>query len=80
MQPAERHEGRIVERLYAKRYTVDPGPTIAAKAHGLDAGRIGFERYFDIGRNRPVPRDCIENAANDRRSHQGRRAAADEDG
>src|SRR5208283_1059009 len=47
-----------------------------AKPFPLDTGRIGFERDLRALRDRPEPRDRIENGADGRRLHQGWRAAA----
>ena len=78
MHAAEFFQHAVVERLHAERHTVDAGRAITAKALRLDAGRIGFERDLDIGRDAPVFRDRIENGGDGRRLHQRRRAAAKE--
>ena len=60
---AERLERGIVERLDAERDAVDAGGAVAAKARGFDAGRVGFQRHLDIGRDAPGLRDGIEDRA-----------------
>ena len=79
VQPAQRFQRGIVERLHAERDAVDAGRAIAGKARGLDTGRVGLERDFGIGGNVPVLADRIENGADGLRLHQRRRAAAEED-
>ncbi len=54
MQPSQRFQRGIVERLHAERNPVDAGGAIAAKPRRLDAGRIGLQRNFGIGRDAPV--------------------------
>ena len=80
VQPAELLQRRIIERLHAERDAIDAGRAVAAKTRRLDAGRIGLERDFDVGRDRPVLADRIEDRADRRGLHQRRRAAAHEDG
>ena len=75
---AEFLEHAIIERLHAERHAVDARRAIATKALGFNAGRIGFERDLDVGCDRPVLRDRVENGRNGRRLHQRRRAAAKE--
>ena len=48
MQAGPAPSASIVERLHAERDAVDAGGAIAAKARRLDAGRIGFQRDFDV--------------------------------
>ncbi len=79
MQAPERAKRMIVKRLHAERHAVDAGSAVAAKARGFDAGRIGFEGDFGVGRDMPVPRHRIEHRGDGRRLHQRRRAAAEED-
>ncbi len=79
VQPAQRLQRGVVQRLHAERYPVDAGRAVTGKARGLDAGRVGLERDFDIGGDAPVLADRIENGADGLRLHQGRRAAAEED-
>ena len=79
MQPSQRLQRGIVQRLHAERDPVDAGCAIAGKARGLDAGGIGFQRHFGVGRDAPVPADRIQDRAHGLRLHQGRRAAAEED-
>ena len=80
VQPPERRKRRIVERLHAERHAIDPGRAKAAKALRLDAGRVGFERDLDVGGDRPVSCDGVEDRADGRGLHQRGRAAAEEDG
>ena len=68
VQPAEFLQRRIVERLHAERHAIDAGRAIAAKARRLDAGRIGLERDLDVGRDRPVLADRVEDRADGRRA------------
>jgi hypothetical protein len=63
VQPAKFFQHGVIKCLHAERDAVDAGRAIAAKARSLDAGRIGFQRHFDIGRDRPVLGDGFENAA-----------------
>ena len=78
VQAAELLQRDIVERLHAERDAVDAGGAIAAEARGLDAGRIGFQRHLDVGRDAPVLGDGVEDRLHRRRLHQRRRAAAEE--
>ena len=79
MQAPELGQRRVVERLHAERYAIDAGGAVAAETRRLDAGRIGFERHLDVGRDAPMPRDGIEHGGDRRRLHQRGRAAAEED-
>src|SRR3954447_20127197 len=79
MQASKRLQRRVVQRLYAERHAIDTGCAKTTKARGLDAGRIGFQRDLDVGRNAPMPADCIEDGADGVRLHQGWRAAAEKD-
>ena len=78
VQATEFLQRRVVERLHAERDAVDAGRAIAAKARGFDAGRIGFQRDFDVGRDRPVFADGVEDRLHRLGLHQRRRAAAEE--
>ena len=79
MHAAELRQRPIVQRLNAERHPVDPGGPVAAKARGLDAGRVGFERDLDIGRHGPMPGDGVEDRRHRCRLHQRGGAAAEED-
>ena len=79
VQSSERFQRGIVQRLDAERHPVDAGRAIAAKPRRLDAGRIGFQRHFDIGRDAPIFADRIEDRTDGLRLHQRRRAAAEKD-
>ena len=48
VQPSQRAQRRIVQRLHAERNPVDAGGAVAGKARRLDAGRIGFQRDLGI--------------------------------
>ena len=65
MQAAELLQRGIVERLHAERHAIDAGRAIAAEARRLDAGRIGLQRHFDVGRDRPVLADGVEDRRTD---------------
>ena len=80
MLPPELPERCIVQRLHPERDAIDTGRAESAKARRLDAGRVGFQRHFDIGSERPVARDRVEDRADGRRLHERGRAAAEEDG
>ena len=80
VQTAEFLQHRVVECLYAERDAIDAGRAIAAEAGGFDAGRIGFERDFDIRRDGPVLADSVEDRLHGLRLHQRRRAAAKKNG
>ena len=79
VQPAERFERGVVQRLHAERDAVDAGRAIAAKALGLDAGRIGLERDLGIGATVQCRAIASRIAADRRGLHQRGRAAAEED-
>ena len=79
VQPSQRLQRSIVERLHAERDAVDAGCAIAAKPRCLDAGRIGLQRHFDIGGDAPMLADRIQDGADGLRLHQRRRAAAEKD-
>ena len=79
VQAAQLFQRGIVECLHAERHAVDAGGAIAAEARCFHAGRIGFQRHLDVGRDAPVFADGIENGLHRRRLHQRRRAAAEED-
>ena len=63
VQPPEFFQRRIVERLHAERDAIDAGRPIAAKARRLDAGGIGLKRDLDIGSDRPMLADGVEDRA-----------------
>jgi len=77
MQTSQRLQRSVVERLHAERYPIDAGGAIAAKPRGFDAGGIGFQRDFHIGRHAPVFADRIQDGADGLRLHQRRCAAAE---
>ena len=79
MHSPERLETLIVERLHSKRKPIDAGRRVAGEALRLDGCRIGFERDLDIGIDTPKRGDAIEDRCDRLRSHQRRRAAAEED-
>ena len=79
VQPTERLQRGVIERLHAERDAVDAGCAIAAKPRRLDAGGIGLQRHFHLGRDAPVFSDGIEDRADGLRLHQRRRAAAEKD-
>src|ERR1700710_951065 len=79
MQASQRLQRRIVQRLNAERYAIDTGRAKPAKARGLDAGGIGFQRDFDVGCDAPMLADRIEDGADGVRLHQGWRGAAEKD-
>jgi hypothetical protein len=70
MQASQRLQRGVVQRLHAERHPVDAGGAIAGKARGLDAGRVGLQRDFDITGDAPVPADRIEDGAYGLRLHQ----------
>ncbi len=76
---AEGAQVRVVERLHADRDAVDAGVTVAAKAAGLDAGRVRLQRDLGVRLDRPARGDRLEDRADGGRRHQRRRAAAEED-
>ncbi len=77
MQPSQRLQRGVVQRLHAERYPVDAGRAVAAKPRGFDAGGIGFQRDFRIGCHAPVFADRIQDGADGLRLHQRRCAAAE---
>ena len=79
VQASQCLERGVVQRLHAERDAVDAGGAIAGKPRGLDAGRVGFQRDFNIGRDAPVPADRVQYRADGLRPHQRRRAAAEKD-
>ena len=79
VQPTQRLQRGVVQRLHAERDAVDAGCAIAAKPRCLDAGGIGLQRHFHLGRDAPVLSDRIEDGAYGLRLHQRRRAAAEKD-
>ncbi len=79
VQAAKRLQRSVIQRLHAKRHTVDAGGAIAAEARRLDAGGISFQRHLDITGDAPMLADRIQNAADGLGLHQRRRAAAEED-
>ena len=79
MQAPQRLQRCIVQRLHAERHAIDAGGAITAKARRLDAGGVGLQRDFDVGRNAPMLADGIENGADRVRLHQRWRAAAEKD-
>src|ERR1700693_4497252 len=54
VQPPEKAELGIVQRLDAEGDAVDAGSAVAAEAFRLDARRIGFEGDLGVGRDAPV--------------------------
>ena len=79
VQAAERLEIGVVHRLDAERDAVDAGLLVAREAVGLDAGRVGLQRHFHIGLDRPIGGDGIQDAGDGAGLHQRGRAAAEED-
>jgi len=70
VQTSQRFQRGVVQRLHAERNPVDAGGAIAAKPRRLDAGRIGFEGDFRVGRHAPVLADRIQDRADGLRPHQ----------
>src|SRR6202041_1325159 len=55
VQPPERCERGVVQRLAAERDPVDSGRPVTLEAVGFDAGRVSLEGYLDIARDIPMP-------------------------
>ena len=78
MHPAERPEVGVIQRLHAERDAVDPRRPVAAQPASLDAGGVGFERHFNVGRHAPVRGNGVEDRPDCLGLHQRWRAAAQE--
>src|SRR5690606_21273841 len=80
VQAAEEFQFPVVERLHAERETVDARRAVAAETLRLDAGRVRLERDFRALLHRPEGGDAFEHGTDRFGQHEGRRAAAEEDG
>ena len=80
VRPAEKAQGRRIERLHAERQPVDPGRGKRAEAAGLGRIRVGLEGNFDIRQHRPMPAHPVEQRRDCLGRHQRGRAAAEEYG
>ena len=79
VQPAEKFQLRIVQRLHPQRQPVHPGRAIARKAPCIGGRRVALHGDLDAVRHGPCVVDRAQDRLHRRRFHQGRRAAAEED-
>src|SRR5690606_25338845 len=68
------------QRLNAERDAVDACGAVSAESLRLDRGGVRFQRHLDTVGDGPAGRDRVEDGADRLGLHQGRRAAADENG
>jgi hypothetical protein len=77
---AEAAEVVGVKRLNPKGNAVDAGLGVAVEAGGLDGAGVGFQGDLDVVGKGPGGADAVEDPLDGGGLHQGRGAAAEEDG
>ena len=80
MQPPQRLQVGVVQRLNAHRHPVDPRLAIGAKAARLDRRGVRLQRHFGVIAHRPGGADPVQDGRDQFRVHQAGGAAAEKHG
>ena len=80
MAPPQHRQRLRLQALDTDGDAVDPGLTQHRESRGFDAGRVGFQRNFQIGRGIEQRPRVLQQQRHRFRVHQTGRAAPEEDG
>ncbi len=72
VQPPQKAQLLIGERLHPERNAVDACGAVARETSGFDTGRIGLQRDLTCAFDWPKPRDRTKECANSLRRHERR--------